>query len=187
MFLFDERRAEKQFHYRTVMINWLFTPNMTYQDLAFKSRGLWNKYLDYESVPGFSAKDPSESWGTWCVSRRREGIRVGSNGCCVLCKAKTPLPLVIQEGSDQGRHGLPNEPGACRQTSTVYRRDTAAIGALLRVPRKNAFAVSYLGTQMVPLSSSLFAFVLMVCCRALLQIQSMQGPYSRGIASGIQG
>jgi hypothetical protein len=31
MFLFDEGRAEKQFHYRTVMMNWLFTPEMTYQ------------------------------------------------------------------------------------------------------------------------------------------------------------
>jgi hypothetical protein len=89
--------------------------------------------------------------------------------------AKTPLPLVIQEGSDQGRHGLPNEPGACWQTSTVYRRDTAAVEALLRRPRKNASAVSYLGTQTVPLSSSLFAFVLMMCSRALLQVQSMQG------------
>ncbi len=73
MFLFDEGRAEHQFHYRTVMINWLFTPNMTYQDLAVKSMKLWNKYLDYESVPDFGSKDPSESWGTWCVTRRREG------------------------------------------------------------------------------------------------------------------
>jgi hypothetical protein len=75
------------------MINWLFTPNMTYQDLAFKSGGLWNKYLDYESVPGFSAKDPFESWGTWYVTGRREGIRVGSNGCCVLCRLKPPFHL----------------------------------------------------------------------------------------------
>ena len=65
MFLFDEGRAEKQFHYRTVMTNWLFTPNMTYQELATKSMELWNRYLGYESVAGFSSKDPSESWGTW--------------------------------------------------------------------------------------------------------------------------
>ncbi len=108
MFLFDEGRAEQQFHYRTVMINWLFTPNMAYQDLAVKSMELWNTYLDYESVPGFMSltmehKDPSESWGTWCVTRRRE--------LCVVC-AKTFLPFVTQEGSDQGRNGLPNEPGA---------------------------------------------------------------------------
>ena len=78
MFLFDEKRAEQQFHYRTVMINWLFTPNMTYQDLAVKSMELWSKYLDLESVPNFGSKDPSESWGTWCVTRRRVGMRVGS-------------------------------------------------------------------------------------------------------------
>ena len=85
MFLFDERRAEQQFHYRTVMINWLFTPNMTYQELATKSMELWNQYLDYESVPGFGSKDPSESWGTWCANRPGERKRVGSYGCCVLC------------------------------------------------------------------------------------------------------
>ena len=50
MFLFDEGQAEKQFHYRTVMMNWLFTPNTTYQELATKSVELWNQYLDYESV-----------------------------------------------------------------------------------------------------------------------------------------
>ncbi len=78
MFLFDEGRAKQQFHYRTVMINWLFTPNMTYQDLVVKSMELWSKYLDLESVPDFGCKDPSESWGTWCVTRLREGMRVGS-------------------------------------------------------------------------------------------------------------
>ncbi len=115
MFLFDEGRAEQQFHYRTVMINWLFTPNMTYQDLAVNSMELWNKYLDYESVLGFGSKDPSESWGTWCVTLRREGMRPGSIWMlCIICMhAKTLSPLVIQEGSDQGRHGLPSEPGAC--------------------------------------------------------------------------
>ena len=115
MFLFDEKRAEQQFHYRTVMINWLFTPNMTYRELAVKSMELWSKYLDNDSVTGFGSKDPSESWGTWCVTRRREGTRVGSlwMPCITSIYAKTFLPLVIQEGSDQGRHGLPNEPGAC--------------------------------------------------------------------------
>ncbi len=67
MFLFDEQQAERQFHYRTVMINWLFTPRMTYKDLAATSMELWNRYLDYESAPGFGSKDPSESWEIWCV------------------------------------------------------------------------------------------------------------------------
>ena len=73
MFLFDEGRAEQQFHYRTVMINWLFTPNMTYQDLAVKSMKLWNSYLDKESVTGFGSRDPSESWGTWYVTAAGKG------------------------------------------------------------------------------------------------------------------
>jgi hypothetical protein len=118
MFLFDEKRAEQQFHYRTVMINWLFTPNMTYQDLAVKSMELWTTYLDHESIPDFinltvEYKDPSESWGTWCVTRRREGMRAGSVWMLYTACAKTPFPLITQEGSDQSRHGLPNEPGAC--------------------------------------------------------------------------
>ena len=112
MFLFDEGRAEKQFHYRTVMMNWLFTPNMTYQELATKSMELWNLYLDYESVPGFGCKDPSESWGTWCVNRPGNGRGLAPYGCSCIMYAITSLPIFIQEGSDQGRHGLPNEPGA---------------------------------------------------------------------------
>jgi hypothetical protein len=114
MFLFDEGRAEKQFHYRTVMINWLYTPNMTYQELATKSMELWNKYLDYESVEGFGSKDPSESWGAWCVNCPGEGKRVGFIWMLrtSIMYATIPLPLFIQEGSDQGCHGLPNESGA---------------------------------------------------------------------------
>ncbi len=176
MFLFDEGRAEQQFHYRTVMTNWLFTPNLVYQDLASKFMELWSRYLDYESVPGFGSKDPSESWGTWCVTCRREGIRLGAISmlCITNMYAKTPLPLVIQEGSDQGRHGLPNEPGSCWQTSTASRWNTASVEALLRRPGKNASAVSYLGTQN-GFHFFIFVCVLMVCCRALLQVQSMQG------------
>jgi hypothetical protein len=114
MFLFDEGRAEKQFHYRTVMINWLYAPNMTYRELATKSMELWSKYLDYESVQGFGSKDPSESWGAWCVNCPGKGKRVGFIWMLRTrtMYATTPLPLFIQEGSDQGCHGLPNEPGA---------------------------------------------------------------------------
>jgi hypothetical protein len=65
MMLFDEAQAMRQFHYRTVMINWLYTPNMTYQELAEMSMDLWTRYLDFESVPDFGSKDPSESWETW--------------------------------------------------------------------------------------------------------------------------
>ena len=34
MFLFDDERAAQQFYYRTVMINWLYTPGLTYSELA---------------------------------------------------------------------------------------------------------------------------------------------------------
>ncbi len=71
MMLFDEAQAVLQFHYRAVMINWLYTPNITYQELAEMSMDLWTRYLDFESVPSeswetwISSKDPSESWETW--------------------------------------------------------------------------------------------------------------------------
>ena len=103
MFLFDERRAEQQFHYRTVMINWLFTPNMTYQELATKSVELWNRYLDYESVPGFGSKDPSESWGTWCVNRPGEGARVGSIWMCIIFYVCLKKPSTCHPGGIRSR------------------------------------------------------------------------------------
>jgi hypothetical protein len=65
MFLFDEKSAEKQFHYRTVMANWVFTLGITYKELAEKAGPLWTRYLDFEKVPGYGEKDPSESTGTW--------------------------------------------------------------------------------------------------------------------------
>ena len=65
MFLFDDSRAEKQFFYRTVMINWLYTPGITYGQLAEQSKGLWDTYYNYQCVPNHGDKDPSESWGTW--------------------------------------------------------------------------------------------------------------------------
>jgi ankyrin repeat protein len=65
MFLFSQERAEKQFHYRTVMLNWLFTPGMTYSELAASAKLTWNRYLNYTHAPGFGARDASESWSSW--------------------------------------------------------------------------------------------------------------------------
>jgi hypothetical protein len=65
MFLFDDERAKKQFFYRTVMINWLYTPDITYGELAEEAKLLWERYRDYQSDPRFGDKDPSESWSTW--------------------------------------------------------------------------------------------------------------------------
>ena len=65
MFLFDDDRAEQQFYYRTVMINWLFTPNLTYGELAQLAKPLWERYYDFQSVSGHGDMDPSASWGTW--------------------------------------------------------------------------------------------------------------------------
>ena len=78
MFLFDEEQAEKQFHYRTVMINLLYTPGITYKELAEESHDLWQQYLNYVSVDGHGDKDPSESWSTWyAIGWRWEWEREG--------------------------------------------------------------------------------------------------------------
>ena len=92
MFLFDEDRAEQQvrgitchcrlslthippvclplrssfqFHYRTVMINWLFTPGMTFKDLAKASKDKWERYFNYAHAAGFGSKDASVPWSEW--------------------------------------------------------------------------------------------------------------------------
>jgi hypothetical protein len=65
MFLFSEARIEEQFHYRTVMINWVYTPGFTYRELATRAEGMWGEYYDFETVPGLGGRDTSESWGTW--------------------------------------------------------------------------------------------------------------------------
>merc|ERR1712216_642473 len=65
MFLFDEERAAKQFYYRTVMINWLYTPGITYGELAVQAAETWGTYYNFQSVAGFGDRDPSESWNTW--------------------------------------------------------------------------------------------------------------------------
>ena len=65
MFLFDDDQAERQFHYRTVMINWMFTPGITFKEMAAKAQPSWDRYHDYDCVPGFGNKDASESSSTW--------------------------------------------------------------------------------------------------------------------------
>jgi hypothetical protein len=73
MFHFDDKRAEKQFYYRTVMVNWLYTPGLTYRELAEFAKDLWDKYYNFECVPGYGDKDPSQSWGTW---RKQIGVAI---------------------------------------------------------------------------------------------------------------
>jgi hypothetical protein len=65
MMLFDTDRAALQYFYRTIMINWLYTPGLTYKELAQKAQPLWDQYYNYERVPGYGEKDPSEPWDTW--------------------------------------------------------------------------------------------------------------------------
>jgi ankyrin repeat protein len=68
MFLFDKPRAEQQFHYRTVMVNWLYTPGTTYGEMAEEAAapgGLWDTYLNFEQAPGFGDKDVAEPWCHW--------------------------------------------------------------------------------------------------------------------------
>jgi hypothetical protein len=65
MFLFDDERAEQQFYYRTVMINWLYTPGLTYSELAKMASEMWDGYQNFHHVPGVGSKDPSESPRVW--------------------------------------------------------------------------------------------------------------------------
>jgi ankyrin repeat protein len=65
MFLFDDERAAQQFYYRTVMINWLYTPGLTYSELGKMASKLWDRYQDFHHVPGVGSKDPSESPRVW--------------------------------------------------------------------------------------------------------------------------
>jgi hypothetical protein len=60
MYLYNDDEAKQQFYYRTVMINWLYTPGITYKELAEETKASWGRYYDYEGD-----KDPSESWSTW--------------------------------------------------------------------------------------------------------------------------
>merc|ERR1719424_1728987 len=40
-FSFDEAIAEKSFHYRSVLLNWLYTPGITYRELAVNAKEKW--------------------------------------------------------------------------------------------------------------------------------------------------
>jgi ankyrin repeat protein len=71
MMLFDTDRAEKQYFYRAILINWLYTPGFTYKELAKKAQALWDRYSNYEGVPGYGEKDPLEPSDTW-----RQQVRV---------------------------------------------------------------------------------------------------------------
>ena len=71
MMLFDTDRAEEQFFYRAILINWLYTPGLTYKELASQAGPLWDLYYNYERVPGYGEKDPQEPPGSW-----RQHIRV---------------------------------------------------------------------------------------------------------------
>jgi hypothetical protein len=64
-FSFDEAIAEKSFHYRSVLLNWLYTPGITYRELAVNAKEKWEKYYNFENVKGFGHKDASESTSTW--------------------------------------------------------------------------------------------------------------------------
>jgi hypothetical protein len=63
--LFDTDRAKKQLFYRAILVNWLYTPGFTYKELAKKGQALWDRYSNYEDVPGYGKKDPREPSDTW--------------------------------------------------------------------------------------------------------------------------
>ncbi len=96
MMLFDTDRAEKQYFYRAILINWLYTPGFTYKELAKKAQALWDRYSNYEDVPGYGEKDPLEPSDTW-----RQQVRVARDflesvemeGKQVQCIVETQLLL----------------------------------------------------------------------------------------------
>lgn len=47
------------------MINWLYTPGITFEELASKAKAKWDQYYNFVHAPGFGAKDTTESWGAW--------------------------------------------------------------------------------------------------------------------------
>ena len=47
------------------MINWLYTPGITFKELASKAKAKWDHYYNFVQAPGFGAKDTGESWGAW--------------------------------------------------------------------------------------------------------------------------
>jgi hypothetical protein len=65
MFLFDDVKAEEGLHYRTVMINWLYTPGITYTEMAEESTPLWEHYYNFTSGTAQGSKPPSIVWTEW--------------------------------------------------------------------------------------------------------------------------
>jgi hypothetical protein len=65
MFRFDDEMAAQQFHYRTVMVNWLYTPGLTFRDLARNASQLWDDYQQYAYVVGVGGKAASEPASVW--------------------------------------------------------------------------------------------------------------------------
>jgi hypothetical protein len=65
MFLFDDQRAEAQYFYRCVMINWLYTPGITFKQLAESAKDVWDYYHDFAYVHGLGGKDSAEAWCAW--------------------------------------------------------------------------------------------------------------------------
>jgi len=58
-FALSEGEAGRSYHYRTLMLNLVYTAPFTYGDLAKKSKKAWDKYI--EAPPG----NPTEKWSRW--------------------------------------------------------------------------------------------------------------------------
>jgi hypothetical protein len=66
MFLYNDQQAEDGLHYRTIMINWLYSPGITYHEMVQESGvRLWRAYFDYMELPHFGKKAASVSWCEW--------------------------------------------------------------------------------------------------------------------------
>jgi len=91
MFLYDEERAKEQFHFRAVMVNWLFTPGLSYKELLKQSEEIWDRYYNYTHVEGFGDMDVSEPWASW-----REQIKIARTYLESEEIMNLPVQLVVE-------------------------------------------------------------------------------------------
>jgi ankyrin repeat protein len=92
MFLFDDQQAEDGLHYRTIMINWLYTPGITYHDMVQESGvRLWQSYFDYMEGRGIGKKAPSVSWCEW-----RERIDAAMTFLMNVKWKKRPVQFIVE-------------------------------------------------------------------------------------------
>jgi hypothetical protein len=115
MFTLDEAHAKQHYHFRAVMVNWLFSPGITYQELAAEVGDAWDRYWTLSTCPRLARRTfPSAGMSGGC----RLGWR--SN----ICQTE--------------------EPVAGEPASPVCRRNASAAAAVFGGPAEHASDISNL-------------------------------------------